>query len=193
MFQDVPCGTHGRYFLREKHRVFHAARARVSYYRCRCCCQERFVILRSNQNIHSVTHILSISHNCLPADLLTGRHCRKKKPRRLPACPTLLTKLCLVWLCLLYYWSDMKRLRPVGPSLRQTLGERAHIMTSVCRWLQGRCCGFVLDRKVTEVGEQHSDVLENCRGVLTKKKNSLDHLFNVALEMRKDESSKKSS
>lgn len=84
-----------------------------------------------------------------PAELLTEDIVEMKR-RRLPACPTSLTKLGLVWLCSLHYWSGHAEAQACRTFIktnawRERQRERAHIMTSVCRWLQGWCCGFVLE------------------------------------------------
>lgn len=98
-FKDVPGGADGRHFLREKRSVFNAAGAWVPHYWCWCCGQERLVNL-------SPLSSLSIG-------------IRLHVPHHWPNC---------AWCNNVYYCieMDIKRLGPVGRSLRQTLGEREH-------------------------------------------------------------------
>lgn len=87
------------------------------------------------------------------------------KRRCLPARPTSLTKLRLVRLCLLYYWSGHEGAQACGTFIK-TNAWRGSMNHDVCppRWLQGWCCSFVLgDRKVTQVGEQHT--VTCCRSI----------------------------
>lgn len=71
------------------------------------------------------------SHNAPPADL---SHRKTSSKWNVDVCPRAPHRwLNCAWCDCVYYIieADMKRLRPVGPSLRQTLGEGAWIMTSV--------------------------------------------------------------
>lgn len=107
-------------------------------------------------------HPLSLqSHNGPPADLSHQKTSSKWNVDVCPRAPhthTSLTKLRLVWLCLLYYWSGHEEAQACRTFIK-TNAWRGSMNHDVCppRWLLGRCCTFVLgDRKVTDVGDQRT-------------------------------------